>query len=250
MATGVLSSTAGSEHLMQEKILFVDDEVQVLEGYRRLLHTSFQIETASSGADALKKLKNSKQFAVVVCDMRMPEMDGAHLLHTIMLDFPEVVRIMLTGNSDQQTAIDAVNQGNIFRFLTKPCSKDDLSKTLNAALIQYRMTKNKENLLDSARYGHRLDPWTADPSSEAFREVEEKVHELVGNDARTVQPSEGGIYLGKIVWSSTDYVLQTLSPARVVVHPRNLLSEIPDPGELVRIEYNNGSAEVIRMARR
>src|ERR1700693_3371500 len=100
---------------MPEKILFVDDEVQVLEGFQRLLRNTFQIETAAGAAEALKKLRKSKEYAVVVCDMRMSEMDGVHLLQKIKTDFPDVVRLMLTGNSDQQTAVEAVNEGNIFR---------------------------------------------------------------------------------------------------------------------------------------
>ena len=65
---------------MPEKILFVDDEVQVLEGLQRLLHNTFQIETAAGAAEGLKKLRKSKEYAVVVCDMGMPDMDGVHLL--------------------------------------------------------------------------------------------------------------------------------------------------------------------------
>jgi DNA-binding NtrC family response regulator len=229
---------------MPEKILFVDDEVQVLEGFQRLLHNTFQIETAAGAAEALKKLRKSKEYAVVVCDMRMPDMDGVHLLQKLKVDFPDVVRIMLTGNSDQQTAVEAVNEGNIFRFLNKPCGKDALVKALSAALIHYKIANNKEDLLDKARYGHRLEPWTADPTSAAYLEVEQQVRELVGDAARTVQPSGGGIYLGKIISVSSDYVVQSLSPARVIVHPKNLLTTVPQPGEYVRIEYSSSQGEV------
>lgn len=229
---------------MQEKILFVDDEPQVLEGFRRLLGGSFQIETANSGSEAVEKLKKNKAIAVTVCDMRMPGMDGAHLLQKIRIDFPDVVRVMLTGNTDQQTAIQAVNDGQIFRFLTKPCTKDVLIAALHAALIQHRVTSSKEELLDRARYGHRLEPWTADPSSAVFREVEGKVRELVGPEARTYQPSDGGMYLGSVVWLCLDYMVQSISSAQAIVHPRNLLTNTPKVGEVVRIEYTNGSGEV------
>src|ERR1700690_3223227 len=108
---------------MAEKILFVDDEGAVLEGYQRMLHNDFQIETAVGGAEALTKLESSGPFAVVVADMRMPHMSGAQLLAKVTIKFPGVMRIMLTGDSDVQTAVKAVNEGNIFRFLTKPCEK-------------------------------------------------------------------------------------------------------------------------------
>jgi len=229
---------------MAEKILFVDDEPQVLEGFRRLLSPTFRIETASSAAEALTKLKRTGPYAVVVCDMRMPEMDGVGLLYRIKLDFPDAVRIMLTGNSDQETAVRAVNEGNVFRFLTKPCDEELLTKTLNAAIVEYRLTNQKEDMLDKARAGYGLGVATENPTSASFRAVEEKVQELFKGEARTYQPSETGIYVGMTVWVSPEYVVQRLLSTRVIVHPRNLLTKIPEVGEYVRIAYNNGQAEV------
>src|SRR4051812_10059953 len=112
---------------MSEKVLFVDDEPLVLQGIERLLRPDFRIDSVTCGAEALRKLKSSGPYAVIVCDMSMPEMDGVKLLEKIKVDFPDVVRVMLTGNSDQQTAIRAVNEGHIFRFLTKPCEKELLT---------------------------------------------------------------------------------------------------------------------------
>ncbi len=92
-------------------------------------------------------------YAVVVSDMRMPEMDGVQLLAEIKLRSPDTIRIMLTGNADIQTAVDAVNEGNIFRFLTKPCSKELLAKTLTAALVQYRLVNAEKELLEQTLSG-------------------------------------------------------------------------------------------------
>ncbi len=229
---------------MQEKILFVDDEWRVLQGFQRLLQPTFQIETALSAAEALGKLTNNSRFAVVVCDMRMPEMDGVRLLTRIRTTHPEIVRIMLTGNSDQETAIQAVNEGHIFRFLTKPCAKPLLVKTLNDALIQFRLANNQQDLVDKARYGHSLAPWTVDPTSASYREIEQKVQELGTPETRTVQPSQGGFYVGRIISVGPIYVAQCLSPTRVIVHPKNLLSRIPQVGEFVRIDYNDSQGQV------
>ena len=71
-------------------------------------------------------------FAVVVADMRMPGMDGVEFLQHVKEMSPDTVRIMLTGNADMQTAIDAVNKGNIFRFLTKPCPYETMTVAVNA----------------------------------------------------------------------------------------------------------------------
>src|SRR5580704_12808500 len=104
---------------MPEKILMVDDENNVLLGYQRMFRNEFSIDTAAGGAAALAALSATGPYAVVVSDMRMPEMDGATLLTKIRLLAPDIVRIMLTGDADIHSAVTAVNEGSIFRFLTE-----------------------------------------------------------------------------------------------------------------------------------
>jgi len=138
---------------MLEKILMVDDEINVLEGYQRLFRHEFQITTAAGGAAALTALEATGPYAVVVSDMRMPEMDGAKLLTKIKLLAPETTRIMLTGNADIHSAVSAVNEGSIFRFLTKPCSRETLAKALTAGLLQYRLVTAEKDLLEQTLQG-------------------------------------------------------------------------------------------------
>jgi FixJ family two-component response regulator len=133
---------------MAEKILLVDDESDVLSGFRRLLCREFHLETASDGEQALKLIMNNGPYAVVVSDMRMPGMDGIQVLSRVKSQSPNTVRVMLTGNADTGTAIEAINEGAIFRFLTKPCSKEMMAKTLTAALIQYRLVTAESQLLE------------------------------------------------------------------------------------------------------
>src|SRR5215475_6428441 len=102
---------------MAEKILLVDDDKNVLDGYRRILGREFVLETAIGGPAALRMVEEHGPFAVVVSDMRMPGMDGVQLLQKVKVLAPNTVRVMLTGNSDMDTAINAINEGNIFRFL-------------------------------------------------------------------------------------------------------------------------------------
>jgi response regulator RpfG family c-di-GMP phosphodiesterase len=138
---------------MLEKILMVDDEINVLDGYQRLFRHEFQIDTAAGGAAALTALGATGPYAVVVSDMRMPEMDGAKLLTRIKLLAPDTVRIMLTGNADIQSAVSAVNEGSIFRFLTKPCGRETLAKALTAGLMQYRLVTAEKELLEQTLQG-------------------------------------------------------------------------------------------------
>lgn len=138
---------------MTEKILLVDDEVAVLHGYQRLLRGEFTTDTVVGGAGALIALARNGPYAVVVSDLRMPQMDGVELLTKIKALSPDTVRIMLTGNADVQAAAKAVNEGNIFRFLTKPCAKELMATTLTAALLQYRLVTAEKQLLEQTLSG-------------------------------------------------------------------------------------------------
>jgi CheY-like chemotaxis protein len=136
-----------------EKILLVDDENSVLDAYRRSLSREFVLETAVGGQQALELATDNGPYAVVVSDMRMPGLDGIQLLSKIKAQSPDTIRVMLTGNADMETAVDAINEGSIFRFLTKPCSKEMMGKTLTAALVQYRLVTAEKQLLEQTLSG-------------------------------------------------------------------------------------------------
>lgn len=138
---------------MNEKILCVDDDLNILDAFRRQFRKQFHVETAPGGAEGLETIASKGPFAVIVSDMRMPGMDGIQFLAAANERVPESVRIMLTGNADQQTAIDAVNQGNIFRFLTKPCPPEILAKTLAAGVRQYQLVTAEKELLEKTLRG-------------------------------------------------------------------------------------------------
>ena len=138
---------------MAEKILLVDDDNNILDGYRRSLSREFVMETAMGGEQALKLAADNGPYAVVVSDMRMPGMDGIQLLSKIKAQSPDTIRVMLTGNADMETAINAINEGSIFRFLNKPCSKETMAKTLTAALVQYRLVTAEKQLLEQTLSG-------------------------------------------------------------------------------------------------
>ncbi len=130
------------------RILCVDDEINVLDAFRRTLRKDFDVSVAEGGDQALAMIAGSSPFAIVLSDMRMPGMNGIQFLMQVKKAAPQTVRMMLTGNSDQQTAIDAVNQGSIFRFLTKPCPPETLVATLNDGIEQYRLIMAEKQLLE------------------------------------------------------------------------------------------------------
>ncbi|HRE81940.1 MAG TPA: response regulator [Opitutaceae bacterium] len=138
---------------MQSNILLVDDDERVLAGCQRLLRKQFLIQTAKSGEEALERLKSPIKFSVVVADMQMPGMDGLDLLRRAKAVAPETVRIMLTGNHDLKTAVDAVNSGQVFRFLQKPCSNEIMGIALQDGVHHYQLQAVERELMEKTLNG-------------------------------------------------------------------------------------------------
>ena len=138
---------------MCKRILLVDDEPNVLNGYKRHLRKLFDVEVADGGAQAIKRIEADEAYAVVVSDMQMPDVSGVQVLAHAAKVHPDTVRIMLTGNADQNTAVCAVNEGRIFRFLNKPCEPEALAQALNAGTQQYQLLRAERNLLSKTLGG-------------------------------------------------------------------------------------------------
>lgn len=124
---------------MRARILCVDDEQYVLDALMRTLRLEFDVTFALGGEVALKTLREEGPFAVIVSDLRMPGMDGTEFLTRAAEIAPETVRVLLTGNGDLVAAVEAVNRCDLFRFLLKPTTHDDLFRTLRDAAKQYEL---------------------------------------------------------------------------------------------------------------
>ncbi|SFT44324.1 Response regulator c-di-GMP phosphodiesterase, RpfG family, contains REC and HD-GYP domains [Kosakonia arachidis] len=129
------------------RVLCVDDEPNVLAAIARNLFEVFDVVTAPSGDAGLDAIRSGEPFAVILSDMRMPGMDGATFLSRAREASPDSVRILLTGQADVESSIAAINKGAIFRYLCKPCPKEDLISTLNDAVRQYRLVCAEKELL-------------------------------------------------------------------------------------------------------
>jgi response regulator RpfG family c-di-GMP phosphodiesterase len=138
---------------MNRRILCVDDEKNVLEALERNLYDQFDVTTAESGHAALALLNDTEPFAVVVSDMRMPGMSGAELLARIRQSSPDTVRILLTGHSDMDDAVAAVNRGGIYRFLCKPCPTDELISSIEAGVRQFGLSQTERQVLEETVAG-------------------------------------------------------------------------------------------------
>jgi serine phosphatase RsbU (regulator of sigma subunit) len=140
---------------VSNRVLFVDDDPKILAAFQRQLRKKVVIETVESGAEGLEVLRRDGPFSLVVTDYCMPSMNGIEFLGRAREIAPETVRIMLTGSADLGAALQAVNQGNIFRFLTKPCSSDNLLEAVQAGIHEYRRT-HKER-----KFNKRSRSWLA-----------------------------------------------------------------------------------------
>ncbi len=130
------------------QILFVDDEVKVLSGIRRQLFPRFKVDISCDPEAALSGMTRREPYAVVVSDMRMPHMDGIEFLRRVQQASPDTVCMMLTGNNDLETALRAVNEGHVFRFLNKPCPPERLETALQDALRQFELVRAEKELLE------------------------------------------------------------------------------------------------------
>ncbi len=138
---------------MTNKVLFIDDDLNILASFKRRLGRRFDIATVPGGEQGLEVLERDGPVAIVISDQRMPGMDGIQFLGEVKKLAPDTVRMMLTGNTDLTTAIKAVNEGNIFRFFTKPCPPEDMAHAIEDGLKQYNLVRAERDLLEHTLAG-------------------------------------------------------------------------------------------------
>lgn len=164
------SRSPGSGDRPRPRVLLVDDDPSVLDGLRRQLRTEFDVLTATSAASGLELVASEGPFDVVVSDMRMPEMDGAAFLARLRSIASATTRVLLTGQADVDTAIAAVNEGQVFRFLSKPCPAPDMRRCLREAAEHHKRSRAEQELIDRSLADQQQAGQGTDP--EAIAELE------------------------------------------------------------------------------
>jgi len=130
----------------QIRILFVDDEHMILKTLKRLfMDSEFETLTAESGEDAIKILQNDQPVHIVVSDYRMPGMNGVEFLKIVNKNWPETVRMVLSGYADTASVVAAINDGQIFKFIAKPWNDEEFKRIITDAAQKYR---NQEHNLE------------------------------------------------------------------------------------------------------
>lgn len=195
--------------MVQHKILFVDDEVNALSSFKRLFFVDNDIDvyTAKNGPEALKIL-NYNEIDLVVSDMRMPQLNGNDFLQYLKDKYPTILRIMLTAYADVPTTVDAINKGEVFRFLTKPWNDEELKKTILGAL-EYTDLKRRNEELSKVIWGKNRELNALNKS------LEQNVRQ------RTEQLEQANNHLklmNEVLKQNFDEVIHLLSGAISLIH--------------------------------
>ena len=126
-------------------ILYVDDESNNLVSFKAVFRIKYNVYTAISGEEAVKILRNNS-VNIIITDQRMPQMTGVEFLESILDEFPDPIRILLTGYADMNAVIDAVNKGKIFHYLSKPWNEEELDLTINRAFDVYKQKMDEKEM--------------------------------------------------------------------------------------------------------
>jgi response regulator RpfG family c-di-GMP phosphodiesterase len=138
---------------MKAKVLFVDDDDRILGAALRNFRNRYELDTASGGAQALRALEDHGPYAVVVADMAMPGMNGIEFMRQARELAPETVRILFTGHVGPATLLEAINGGEVFRFIPKPSDPEALGRAVDEGVAQHRMVIAERELLGATLKG-------------------------------------------------------------------------------------------------
>jgi len=147
----------GWQLMTQRRILFVDDEPEILHIFQRRFQDQYVLDVAISGMEALQLLEENGPYAVIVSDNRMPKMTGIQLFTEVQKTAPDTVRILLTAFADLETAMKAVNEGFVFRILRKPCPPSEVAKSVDAALAYYELLMSQRELQVLKKYRQGME---------------------------------------------------------------------------------------------
>ncbi|MCX5827872.1 MAG: ATP-binding protein [Deltaproteobacteria bacterium] len=166
------------------RILFVDDEPSLLNIMERLfLFEDYEILTATSGEEGLRKFEESSPIHIVISDYRMPEMSGVEFLEEVYKKWPDTVRMILSGYADLDAVILAINRGHIYKFISKPWNNDEMKVTVATALERYFLRKRNQELTESLlqkneelrQFNEKLEQLVADRTAELMQTQEQLV---------------------------------------------------------------------------
>lgn len=194
-----------SQETSKPKLLVVDDEPDNLDLLYRTFHREYTVLRADSGPDALEILAKEGDVAVIISDQRMPLMSGTEFLSLTATRYPDIIRIILTGYTDVEDLVEAINAGKVFKFVTKPWNSEDLRAVVKQAMDTHNVLKfrtrglcqalRRESLLNTVTNTIRNAQFGEDgnsPLKQILQRIVESVGHLLEVDVCILRPFQGG----------------------------------------------------------
>jgi len=133
-------------------VLYIDDEPHNLISFRASFRRDFNIFTAESAEEGRKILDSNKQISVILSDQRMPKTTGIEFFESILEQYPDPIRILITGYTDINAVIDSINRGQVYKYLSKPWNDNDIKNFIEKAYEVYKLRKENKELTEKLLY--------------------------------------------------------------------------------------------------
>ncbi len=197
----------------KHNILYVDDEESNLRIFRMAFKRHFNILTATGGHEAIDILKEN-EIHLIITDQKMPEMSGTELLEKVAPDYPEIIRIILTGFADVEAIVKAINRCGIYKYITKPWDKGEMKLTLDKALESYDLKMDKLNLIKELEEMNRT----------LEHKVEERTKELEEANMRMTESINYALTIQSAMLPQPDIISSSFDEFFLIYRPRDIVS--------------------------
>lgn len=201
-------------NVKKSTLLYVDDEESNLRIFKMAFKRNFDIQTALGGEEALKMLRSNNNIKLIITDQKMPGMTGTELLEKVMPEFPDVVRMILTGFADIEAIVKAVNRCGIYKYITKPWDKGEMKLTIDNALESFDLKNDKNNLIKELEEINATLEQKVEERTEELAEANKRMTESI-NYAKTIQ---------RAMLPDENYIAEAFDESFVIYKPLDIVS--------------------------